>query len=432
MKNKIIKILKENSEISDWMMERSDIYKDELYLIFDETESVRSVNTESYYVVIYVNKKIEGVDYTGTCSRSFLPGMDETEIKRQIDEAVFSASLALNPHFEISDNKENELEYNACDELFRSNRKQALEDIKESIYRRFAGEKEIKLSSAEIFLTYSKNLILTSRGVSYENEMTKIMLEVVMLAGSGEKEVESHLIRNERFLSVLDIDALLDRYITYAKENLAAVLPHSGKFKVIFTEEALDTFFEYYQSQLSGSMVYNKMAKFKIGDEIVKDVIGEKMNLSYDPSLPGGLSTMKYDGYGTLLNKFEIVKEGVVVKLACGKKYADYLNMECTGQATNLIVEPGQNSFEDLLEDGMFIFSRFSAFEPNSITGAFSGEVRNGLFYKDGKFIPVKGGSVTGIMDEVMKEAYFSKETIQKGNYFGPQYIKVSGVDITG
>lgn len=144
------------------------------------------------------------------------------------------------------------------------------------------------------------------------------------------------------------------------------------------------------------------------------------------------MQTRKYDRYGTLLEKFTFVKDGVFTKISADKKHADYLKCKATGFSTNLVVKHGNKSFEELLTDGTFIFSRFSTFEPNSVTGGFSGEIRNGLFYKDGKFTPVKGGSVTGMMNEAMKEVYFSKETVQGQDYFGPYYIKLCNLDIAG
>ena len=111
---------------------------------------------------------------------------------------------------------------------------------------------------------------------------------------------------------------------------------------------------------------------------------------------------------------------------------ADYLTCPVTGDIANIVVKEGEKCFDELLEDNTFILSRFSEFSPNGVTGGFSGEIRNGLFYKDGKFAPIKGGAVTGMMDDAMKKAYFSKEITQRKNYRGPLYIKIADLDIAG
>jgi PmbA protein len=432
MENKIMKILKSYKEITDWTLEMIDKNRDEMYLIFNETESLRNVTELEYFTTIYVTKEIDGVKYTGSGSRTFTPDMTESEIRKQVEETIFSASLALNPYYSLPEKEDNSEEYPMCDREIAKNRKETLEKMRNSIYKNISAEKGVRMASAEVFLTYSKVKFLTSKGIFHKYDATKIMLEIVMLAGQGKNEVESHLIRNERFLSVLDIENLIPRYAKYARDNINASIPKSGKYDVIFTEESLADFFNYYLSQTSGASIYNKISKFKLNDELVKDAKGDHITLSYDPTLPGGLRTGKYDYYGTLLKKFTFVKDGVFTKIAADKKYADYLKCEPTGFPTNLVAKPGNKTFKELLTDRTFIISQFSTFIPNKITGGFSGELRNGLFYKDGKFIPIKGGSVTGMMDKAMKEVYFSKETVQGQDYFGPYYIKVCNLNITG
>ncbi|HAN08997.1 MAG TPA: hypothetical protein DCP90_00105 [Clostridiales bacterium] len=126
------------------------------------------------------------------------------------------------------------------------------------------------------------------------------------------------------------------------------------------------------------------------------------------------------------------IEDGVFKKIVATKNYAEYLKCEVTGSSTNLVVSPGNKTYEELLEDGDIIASSFSSFTPNGVTGAFSGEIRNAKLYTGGQYIPIKGGSVTGVMTEAMKEVYFSKEMLQTGKYFGPKYIKVCNVDVTG
>jgi hypothetical protein len=51
---------------------------------------------------------------------------------------------------------------------------------------------------------------------------------------------------------------------------------------------------------------------------------------------------------------------------------------------------------------------------------------------KNGKRVPVKGGSVTGMMKEAMSRVFFSSEEVLRRSYKGPEYIKVLNVDIAG
>ena len=233
-------------------------------------------------------------------------------------------------------------------------------------------------------------------------------------------------------LDKLELQETIGRYAQYARDNVNAELPKSGKATIIFTEEALEHFFDYYQTKTMAPVLYNKMSDWEVGQEVIETEEGDKITLSYDPELTGGLSTCKYDGGGTLLEKFTFIKDGVFVKVVADKRHAGYMDVPTTGFATNMVIEPGTRSYEELLEDDTYILSRFSSFTPNRFTGGFSGEIRNGLHYKDGKFTPVKGGSVSGKMQKTMRKVHLSKETCQFGRYFGPRYIKVYEVNITG
>jgi len=432
MKNRIIEIIKGFDEIADWSISKTTIKKNELYLIFDKTEAERIVESHDYTVAIYIDKEENGKKMRGMSYQTFSADLPDSEIKKLISNAVFAASLALNPHYELAENEDNDTEYQACDEDFYNNPNETIIKMKNEIYEAIAKESDIRMSSGEIFVTCSENEFYTSRGVHNSSKKTRIMFELVLLAGEGENEVESSIIRDERYLDILDIKNIIKEYAAHARNSLIAKLPKSGKFDVIFTGEALEEFFDYYISQSSGSSAYYQTAKFKLDEPVVVDVKGDKITMFSDPTLKGGIRTDKYDTYGTLLKKFPVIKNGKLINICADNQYATYLNIDTKGSLTNLNVSAGTKTYNQLLTDNTFVLSRFSTFSPNAVTGAFSGEIRSGFQKIGDKEIQVKGGSVTGLMDSAMQEVYFSKEIVQVGKYKGPKYIKVCNLDIAG
>lgn len=432
MDNRIIEIVKSFSEVSDWSINRSEIRNNEIYLIQDKTESERIVTSDTYSVVLYVDKEVDGKMMRGMAYQTFSADLGDTEVKKLLSDAIFAASLGLNPHYNLDSKEDNDTEYLACDKRLYDNTENAVTEIKEQIFTAIKNEEDVKLASAEVFITCSSSRFITSRGVDSLSKKTRIMLEVVMLAGEGENEVESSVIRNERYLDILDIPNLLKEYAAHARNSLVAELPTSGKYDVIFTGEALGDFFNYYISQCSGSSAYYKSSRFKLGKEVVSDMKGDRITLTSDPSLRGGLRTGKYDNYGTLLEKYVIIEDGVFKNISSNMQYGTYLNIPVKGDCTNTIIANGNRSLDELLTENTFVLSRFSTFSPNGTTGAFSGEIRSGYQLVNGKKHQVKGGSVTGLMDSAMKEVYFSKEMVQSGSYYGPKYIKVCRLDIAG
>ncbi len=432
MDNRIIDIIKSFDEISDWSVSETKIDQTELYLIFDEIESTRIVKKHTYSIALYIDKEESGIKKRGVGYITFSILLSDEEIRKLISELIFSASLALNPHFELAEKKGNEQKYIACDESIYHNPEEVIHQMKTEIFDAIAEEDDIRLSSAEIFITCSENEFQTSRGVNNQSKKTLIMLELVMLCGGSNNEVESSLIRRERFLDILDVKNLIKEYANHARNNLIAKLPKTGKYDVIFTGEALEEFFNYYISQSAGSSIYYKTSNLKIGDEVIKGVVGEKLTMSTDPSLKGGINTVKYDSYGTLLEKYDIIENGKLTNISADMQYGTYIDVVPRGHLSNIVIKNGNSAFEELLTENTFVLSRFSTFSPNGITGAFSGEIRSGFQMKDGKEVQIKGGSVTGLMNAAMKEVYFSKEIIQMQNYLGPKYIKVCNLDIAG
>jgi predicted Zn-dependent protease len=424
--------LKKNPDIKEWTISSTERKREELYLIFNRIESIRNVVSHDFVINVYIEEQAGDKKMTGTAVVNFNRTIKPEELDQKLKDAVFSARLALNPYYQLSAKADNKLSYNICDPKIASDPRAVILDLQQRIASKFAKNPDVRCASAEIFVTLGERTFITSTGVEYSAPYSVVMMEAVIMSGEGGNEVESNLNAREMFLVNLDLENLLDRYIGYARDNGTAVLPESGKYPVIFTEEALGTFFNYFETQVSGRMMYNRMNKFKVGDLMVKDAIGDKLTLSYKPDLPGGTGTDKYDGYGTLLEEFTVIEDNYFKKIAANKKYADYLQCPATGSQSNIAVKPGKLGYKELLEDGCLILSRFSTFSPSGVTGAFSGEIRNGLLYKDGKFTPVKGGSVTGMMGEACKAVWFSKETTQTGNYFGPRYIKMAGLDIAG
>ena len=266
------KIVSEFDEVKDWAIYEVDTDSQELYITLTDIEAERNVNTVNYNATLYLEKEIEGQKYTGSASRSFSPDSTEDEIREAIKETIFAASLALNQYYELPDYEESNAECLIYDTEVVADKRKSIDKIKNEIIGAIEKIEGVRLSSCEIFIRHNKVHDLNSKGLNEKYDTSMITLDVVLLAGEGENEVESQFIRKERFIETLDVANLVERYAKYALDNINASLPKSGKFNVIFTEEALDNFFEYYMAQVSGGSIYNKTSKFNCGDEMVKDV----------------------------------------------------------------------------------------------------------------------------------------------------------------
>jgi PmbA protein len=171
----------------------------------------------------------------------------------------------------------------------------------------------------------------------------------------------------------------------------------------------------------------------EIGGPVVLDLRGEALTLTSNPALAGLMKTRAFDAQGLPVQSVAVIRENVFRQRTNNKRYADYLGEPATGDFANVEVAPGLKSTAELLGDGpCYHLLRFSTFEPNPITGAFSGEIRTGYLLQDGQVRPVKGGSVSGVIAEAFREAYFSKETTQRAAYLGPEAVRLEKLEIAG
>jgi PmbA protein len=292
----------------------------------------------------------------------------------------------------------------------------------------------VKVSSAEIFLDFKEEEIFNSNGLEVGREESEALIEGVLLAEQdGGFGGESGCWKQGRFYADLNLHEAFEKYARYAREAQEASLPASGIFPVVFSEEALDTLFNYFVMQSSGGARFQGWSRMETGGPVILNLRGEALTLTSNPALPGLLKTRAFDTQGLPVQKVAVIQENVFRQRTNNKRYADYLGEPATGDFANVEVAPGLQSTADLLGGGpCFHLLRFSTFEPNPITGAFSGEIRTGYLLKDGQVLPVKGGSVSGVIAEAFRQAYFSREVTQRAAYSGPEAVRLEGLEIAG
>ena len=415
--------------ISAWEIRNLRKKSYQRYLIFDQIESQRMVETEKFVAVLYKEYEFQGQKYLGE-STVYLSEGDPVGEKLAL--GLEMATLVANPLFSLPekglsydrvqmvDSEVRELPYSYLDRIQEDLGKMPLE--------------KVKRSSTEIFIEDKVFFLINSNGLEQVEEATELLVEFVLLAGKAPSlEGETQGMKQARFYKDLRLKGMGEKYARYARESLEARLPQGGSFPVVFSEEALDTLFNYYCLQSSGPARFQNWSHLKINLPVISDLKGEALSLYSNPGLPGGIKTRAFDDNGLPLHRVQVIDKNIFQKRMNSKRYADYLQEEATGDFSNREVGNGPGSFQDFLAEGpCYHLLRFSTFEPNPITGAFSGEIRTGYFLNKGQKIPIKGGSVSGSMQEAFKEAFFSREKTQREAYLGPKGVRIEKLDIAG
>jgi PmbA protein len=412
-----------------WEIHRIRKKSHQRYLIFDQIESQRIVETEKFVVTLYKKFEYQGEKVLGEAT---IPLSEGDEVRERLALGLEMAALVANPVFCLPDKGLNYNKIKTVDQEARKNPLLCLDRIQED-FEKVPLEK-IKRSSIEIFIEDKEFLIVNSNGLEKETSATEFLVDFVLLAEKDSSpEGECQGSKRARFYKDLNLIKMVQQYAQYARESLSAQIPQGGQYPVVFSGEALDTLFHFFCLQASGPAQFQHWSQLIVGEPVIADIKGELLSLASNPGIPGGLKSRAFDENGLPLYPVNVIQNNIFKTRMNNKRYADYLGEKATGDFSNIEVATGSKSLKDLLTEGScYHLLRFSTFEPNPITGAFSGEIRTGYFIKDGRKIPIKGGSVSGIMQEAFKEAFFSREKTQREAYLGPEAIRIEKVDIAG
>ena len=165
---------------------------------------------------------------------------------------------------------------------------------------------------------------------------------------------------------------------------------------------------------LSSAFMVDIGSSFLI-DKIGSEVAWEGFTLIDDPTLRGGYGLRAFDEEGVPTRRNVIVERGVLKTYLHNSTTAKKFKTETTGNAGlinptpwNLIVEPGDSSFEELLEEvdeGIYVTNDWYLRYQNYRTGDFSTIPRDGMFLiRDGRIDkPVRELRISDNMLRILK-----------------------------
>lgn len=439
MKNNIHEKIKEicsKQDIYFWSLKSQFEKRAEQYFIFGKPESERYGETQKHNLYLWVINEDKNGKFIGNSQVSFSENAGESEIKDKIEKAIVAAKLVKNPFFNIPKEKYQYQNFENIDKSIKDSPSNAIKNLSKVIAEKSSKFNDVKLSTTELFVSSIEEKFSNCAGNEYEFSKTKILLEGVFLAGQN-LETESFFTKQSVFIEDLELEKILENQAVYAKDNMVATTLKTGKYNVVFGLEALDSFFDFYYTHANAKAVFNKFSLLKLNEKInsVEDSKNnsQPLTIKVDPFVKGGLYSAISDQFGIPLKPYTLIENNVVKNYICELAYSQYLNIPYTGPATNFIISGGNQTIDDLTkEDNTILLLRFSAFSPKAITGDFSSEIRLGYITKNGKKIPIKGGSVSGNIRNLINTLKLTKNITKSGNYIGPDGIYLENVDIAG
>ena len=433
-------ILSNIKGIDDWKIIEKSTSSRELFFVRQEMDMNRGKDVTNYSVTVYVDFEENEKKYRGSTTVSIYPTMSVEEIRDNIEEGVFAAGFVKNEYYPIpeqvnssltgfSNGKHMEVESN----FSKGNISTNLSNLSKVLFKEDKFEKG-GINSSELFLNKINTRIINSKGIDVSFSRYTSMLEVVTDWKENNEEIEIY--RNIEFTQY-DEDFIKNEIkdmLNLSRERaIANPTPDIVDCKILLTGEPVKEFFDYSYTNTNAKMVYDGISTCKVGESVQgKNVNGDVISIELDPNWENSTFSVPYDSDGLLLESVEIISDGTLLRYWGDFRHSHYLNVEPTGNISNLVVKEGSKSVSEMKKVHYMELVSFSDFQMDPLTGDFGGEIRLGWYFDGEVNKPITGGSISGNIKEVENEMYFSSEVQKINNFKGPRTIELHNTSIAG
>jgi PmbA protein len=440
MLQQIVDALQNQDGVDDWLVRQTATTSTQHYTIGQRTENSRTVTSQKAVVTVmndHPDPKGDG-QMRGEAQTTLVPS-DQPHLSTKLEQAVFMARLADNQPYGLP----GPAEYPAvevADSKLQSEPRAVAERLVEELVTTLDNEEGVRLSSAEVFVDSHEVTLRNSRGVEEAAAQTRLLLDFVLLAASNAEEMESHIAFERRRASDLDVPVMARRQAQYARDAIVAGTPRTGTFPVAVSDDALVELlmgggYSPLILRSAAQLKYQQLSPWEPGTTILSaEATGDPFTMYSNALLPYGVQSGSFDHEGLPGQRLLIVEEGVLRQFWAPQRYAEYLGIPATGRFGNMDLAVGSVAFDSLLDSDETLYHvvAFSAMSPDPITGDFVGEIRLGYEIERGQRRPIRGGSISGNLFEVLAAAHLSREEAFLGSYLGPRAARFPKVTVAG
>ena len=264
-------------------------------------------------------------------------------------------------------------------------------------------------------------LFMNSEGSEIQVKTDRVRMALNASATDGEIIQFGHGslggVKGFEVISEVDIEEFGRNIGEKAVRLLDAKPAPSGQFPVIADPELTGVLIhEALGHATEGDLILqnDSILKGKIGEKIASDIV----NIFDDASRKDGFGYYPYDVEGVKTKPNQLVKNGELISLLNSRETASKLGMESSGNARSIIadqpivrmsntyLQPGDNTFEELIEDlpnGMYLKGSRGG-QVDTGKGIFQFNAAEGYLIEDGEITtPLRDVSLSGNILETLK-----------------------------
>ncbi len=280
-----------------------------------------------------------------------------------------------------------------------------------------------------------RSLITNSNGVSIEDEGTGFGIGLSVTMQKDGKIATAYNSQSSRFFD-LDGETLANEVCDLAKSSLNTKPIETNDYSVVLDYYAATGLLQTFISAFNGENVMRGRSILK--DKMGSEIANSKLSIIDNPLLEKGMLTAKCDGEGSVSQKTELIKDGVLNSFIYDIYTANKVGVETTSNGlrgsylTTPMISPTNLEFKfsemkDLGEigKGVLTTSVLGAHTANPISGDFSVEASNAFKIENGELTdPINKAMISGNIFEIMKKVEGLKSEVkQYGQFIIPKLI---------
>lgn len=348
--------------------------------------------------------------------------VENTKLNKQDENYAFSEIGKVNDVEKVYDNKFNDL---GLDE--------SVEFLKQTIAT--AIDSGCEVTGSGFSASAGKSLIINSNGVSIENEGTGFGIGLSVTIQKEGQIATAYDSQSSRFLD-LDGVKLANDVCNLAKSSLDTKSIETNDYDVVLDYYAATGLLNTFLGAFDGENVRRgrSILKDKIGTEIANPTLC----IIDNPLLEKGMYTTKCDGEGSVSQKTDLIKDGILNSFIYDIYTANKENVETTSNGfrgsfvSTPMISPSNLEFKfremrDLseIDKGVLTTSVLGAHTANPISGDFSVEASNAFKIKNGELTePINKAMISGNIFEIMKNVEgLNSQIKQYGPYIIPKLL---------
>lgn len=280
-----------------------------------------------------------------------------------------------------------------------------------------------------------RSLIINSNGVSIEDEGTGFGIGLSVTIQKDGQIATAYNSQSSRFFD-LDGEKLAIEVCNLAKSSLDTKPIDTNDYDVVLDYYAATGLLQTFISAFNGENVMRGRSILK--DKMGMEIANPNLTIVDNPLLENGMCTSKCDGEGSVSEKTELVKDGVLNSFIYDIYTANKQGVKTTSNGlrgsylTTTMISPTNVEFKfDEMKDlseinkGVLTTSVLGAHTANPISGDFSVEASNAFKIENGELTdPINKAMISGNIFEIMKKVEGLKSEIkQYGQFIIPKLL---------